>query len=182
MGFPGGASAKEPAYQCRRHKCNPLWYSCLENAHGQRNPAGCSPQGRKELDTTEAAEHAQNHTVCSWLNLQLQRHLWCRRLALQVILRFLTVKWVHAPNSLIVQGSTILVPISSFFLNILMWIFFPTCELWFGNNWPSEFWRCCCIVKTPSLWCWSDSGFWSPMVRNCDSCLVSWDREKSPPC
>ena len=46
-GFPGGASGKEPAYQCRRHKrcgfnpwvgnvpwrraCNPLLYSCLEN-------------------------------------------------------------------------------------------------------------------------------------------------------
>ena len=47
MGFPGSASGKEPACQCRRHKrCrfypwtgrfpvggngNPLWYSCLEN-------------------------------------------------------------------------------------------------------------------------------------------------------
>ena len=46
MGFPGGASGKEPACQCRRHKkCgfdpglirspggghgNPLQYSCLE--------------------------------------------------------------------------------------------------------------------------------------------------------
>ena len=47
MGFPGGASGKEPTWQCRRHKkCrfhpwvrrspggghgNPLQYSCLEN-------------------------------------------------------------------------------------------------------------------------------------------------------
>ena len=47
LGFPGGPSGKEPAYQCRRHKrlrfdpwvgktprrraCNPLQYSCLEN-------------------------------------------------------------------------------------------------------------------------------------------------------
>ena len=47
MGFPGGASGKEPAYQCRRHKrrgfnpwvrkdlwrraSNPLQYSFLEN-------------------------------------------------------------------------------------------------------------------------------------------------------
>ena len=33
---------------------NPLQYSCLENPHGQRSLAGYSPQGRKELDTTEA--------------------------------------------------------------------------------------------------------------------------------
>ena len=32
---------------------NPLQYSCLENPHGQRSLAGCSPWGRKELDTTE---------------------------------------------------------------------------------------------------------------------------------
>ena len=34
---------------------NPLQYSCLENPHGQRSLAGYSPQGRKELDTTEAS-------------------------------------------------------------------------------------------------------------------------------
>ena len=32
---------------------NPLQYSCLENPHGQRNLAGYSPWGSKELDTTE---------------------------------------------------------------------------------------------------------------------------------
>ena len=32
---------------------NPLHYSCLENPHGQRSLAGCSPQGCKELDMTE---------------------------------------------------------------------------------------------------------------------------------
>ena len=47
LGFPGGASGKEPTCQCRRHKglgsdpwvskvpsrraCNPLQYPCLEN-------------------------------------------------------------------------------------------------------------------------------------------------------
>ena len=29
---------------------NPLQYSCLENPHGQRSLAGCSPWGPKELD------------------------------------------------------------------------------------------------------------------------------------
>ena len=37
---------------------NPLQYSCLENPHGQRSLVGCSPQGHKELDTTEATEHS----------------------------------------------------------------------------------------------------------------------------
>ena len=32
---------------------NPFRCSCLENPHGQRSLAGYSPQGRKELDTTE---------------------------------------------------------------------------------------------------------------------------------
>ena len=32
---------------------NPFQYSCLENLHGQRSLAGCSPWGRKESDTTE---------------------------------------------------------------------------------------------------------------------------------
>ena len=33
---------------------NPLLYSCLKNSRGQRSLAGYSPQGYKELDTTEA--------------------------------------------------------------------------------------------------------------------------------
>ena len=37
---------------------NPLQYSCLENPHGQRSLVGYSPQGHKELDTTEATEHS----------------------------------------------------------------------------------------------------------------------------
>ena len=32
---------------------NLLQYSCLENSHGQRSLAGCSPWGHKELDMTE---------------------------------------------------------------------------------------------------------------------------------
>ena len=33
---------------------NPLQYSCLEKSRGQRSLAGYTPQGQKELDTTEA--------------------------------------------------------------------------------------------------------------------------------
>ena len=32
---------------------SPLQCSCLENPHGQRSLVGCSPGGRKELDTAE---------------------------------------------------------------------------------------------------------------------------------
>ena len=37
----------------REANSNPLQYSCLENPHGQRSLAGCSPWGPKELDMTE---------------------------------------------------------------------------------------------------------------------------------
>ena len=46
--FPGGGCS------------NPLQYSCLENPHGQQCLAGCSPWGRKELDTTERLSTAQH--------------------------------------------------------------------------------------------------------------------------
>ena len=61
-GFPGGASGKEPACQCRKQEIrkdspggghgNPLQYSCLENPC-DRSQAGYSPRGRKESDTTK---------------------------------------------------------------------------------------------------------------------------------
>ena len=61
-GFPG----KEPACQCRRPEFDPWvrkvpwrrkWQPTLVflpgESHGQRSQWGCSPWGRKELDTTE---------------------------------------------------------------------------------------------------------------------------------
>ena len=63
LGFPGGASGKEPACQCRRHKrhrFNPWvrkspWRRAWQSipvflpgeSHGQRSLAGYSPQGHK---------------------------------------------------------------------------------------------------------------------------------------
>ena len=68
MGFPGGASGKEPTHQCRshqRHGFDPWvgkipWRRAWQptpvffpgETHGQRNLAGL--QGCKEPDTTEA--------------------------------------------------------------------------------------------------------------------------------
>ena len=65
-GFPAGSSGKGSACNAGDlglipglgrspggGHSNPLQYSCLENSHGQRSPAGYSPQGHKESDTTE---------------------------------------------------------------------------------------------------------------------------------
>ena len=69
LGFPGGASGKEPTCQCRRHKrrgFNP-WVRKIpwrrawqptpiflpEESNGQRSLVGYSPWGRKESDMTE---------------------------------------------------------------------------------------------------------------------------------
>ena len=66
-GFPGGASGKESACQCRRHKrfCSIpgsggcpgvgngdlLQYYCQENSTRQRSLSGYNPRGCKESDT-----------------------------------------------------------------------------------------------------------------------------------
>ena len=68
MGFPGGASGKEPASQGRQHK-RPRFNPWVRNSsrrkwqpapvflpgesHGQRSLAGYSPWGHTELDMTE---------------------------------------------------------------------------------------------------------------------------------
>jgi len=70
--FPGGTSGKEPACLCRRckrHRFDP-WVRKIPwggpgnllrlnsgESCGQRRPAGPSPWGHKQLDTTEATEH-----------------------------------------------------------------------------------------------------------------------------
>ena len=66
---------------------NPLWYSCLENPHGQRSLAGYSPQGCKGLDMT--TDQAQLHLrasqpTCCFLMIRSHQltdvpQLWCLR-------------------------------------------------------------------------------------------------------
>ena len=66
LGFPGGSVSKESVCDAEDPGSilgsgrspggghgNRLQYSCLEKPHGQRSLVGYSPQGRKELDTTE---------------------------------------------------------------------------------------------------------------------------------
>ena len=80
-GFPGGASGKEPASQCRRHKScrfNPWvekipWRRAWQptpgvlpgESHGQRSLVGYSPWGHRESDMTEETEHTYMHLVWS---------------------------------------------------------------------------------------------------------------------
>ena len=66
MGFSGGSDSKESTCNVgdlglipglgrspEEGNGNPLQYSCLENPHGQRNLAGYSSWGHKELDIAE---------------------------------------------------------------------------------------------------------------------------------
>ena len=86
-GFPGGASGKEPACQCRRLKrCgfHPwvgkiLWRRAgqptpvflPEESHGQRSLVGYSPWGHKELDRTEQLSMHACKALFTYLSLQL---------------------------------------------------------------------------------------------------------------
>ena len=79
MGFPCGASAKEPICQCRRtkrHGFHPRvrkipWRRAWQltpvflprKSHRQRSLVGYSPQDHKELDTTEATQHAHQKAI-----------------------------------------------------------------------------------------------------------------------
>ena len=75
LGFPGGARGKEPTCQCRRQtqvrslgqkdpleESNPLQYSHLKNPMGRGAWQATVHGVQKELDTTEATQHAHMHT------------------------------------------------------------------------------------------------------------------------
>ena len=80
MGFPGGVVVKNPPANARdagdvgsisgsgktpwRRKWEPIPVFLPEESHGQKSLAGCSPQDRKESDTTEqlSVPHTHTHT------------------------------------------------------------------------------------------------------------------------
>ena len=79
-----GTSGKEPAgrsRRCKRYRFSPWagnirwkrpWQptpvSLPDGSHGQRSLVGYSPQGHKELDMTEATEHARSIRLTATLN------------------------------------------------------------------------------------------------------------------
>ena len=83
---------------------NPLQYSCLENPYGQRSLVGYSLWGGKELDMTEATEHACSmHTILQSYLLTLLLFLFfmipilvgmIRYLIVFVCLMFIWLLWV----------------------------------------------------------------------------------------
>ena len=79
---------------------NPLQYSCLENPHGQRSLAGCSPWGHKESNTTERPSTAQTCVRPSMLYSSLSR--WKQKLWIHWHFLFapwyLTIVWNEPKN------------------------------------------------------------------------------------
>ena len=111
-GFPGDASGKEPACQCRRRKRFGIapqvgkipwkrkWQSTpvfLPGAsHGQRSLVGCSPWGYEELDTTKVRQTCSRHSViynffCSTLWDSFIFYMSRETLLLSVVYR---LRWV----------------------------------------------------------------------------------------
>ena len=86
MGFPGGASGKEPPAKAGDQRDagwipglgrspggghgNPLQYFCLENPRGQRSLVGYSPWGHKQSDMAEQL------TLRSLKSLQINPTIW----------------------------------------------------------------------------------------------------------
>ena len=81
MGFPGSSDGKESACSLGDlglipgfgrspgdGNANPLQYSCLENPMENGSLVGYSPQGRKELDTTERLHFHFHSIVASFYN------------------------------------------------------------------------------------------------------------------
>ena len=89
LGFPGGASDKELACQCRRHgfnswvrkipwrrKWQPTPVFLPGDSHGQKSLAGYSTRGLKELDTTEQLHFTSRHHQACSQNKGLSRASW----------------------------------------------------------------------------------------------------------
>ena len=92
MGFPGGSNGKEYASSVidlglipglgrspGGGHGNPLWYSCLENLHGQKSLMGYSPWGHTESDTTEQLNADSSvHGILQARILEWEAIFFCR--------------------------------------------------------------------------------------------------------
>ena len=112
-GFPGGTSGKEPTCQCRKHRrCSfDPWIKKIPwgrawqptpvflpgESHGQRNLAGYSPQGHKELDRSDlACTFRKDNHPASWIFLRAAEMIYKTSL----LIRF---KGQQHPESMFLQ-------------------------------------------------------------------------------
>ena len=96
MGFPGGLDSKESAFNVRRLRLDP-WVGKIpwrrdwqptpvflpRESHGQRSLVGYSPQGHKELDTTEQLHfhlHSIVYKYLIFIHSSVDGHLGCFRI------------------------------------------------------------------------------------------------------
>ena len=96
LGFPGGSDSTESTWNAGDLGAipgmgrspggghgNPLQYSCLENPHGQRSLAGCSPCAHKESNMTELLKTQHTHSnpdgprdyPAKWIKLGRERQI-----------------------------------------------------------------------------------------------------------
>ena len=86
LGFPGGSDGKESACNVGglgsipglgrspgRGQGDALQYSCLEDLHGQRSLAGCSPWGLTDSDTTEQLSASTSAVTASSFRISVFR-------------------------------------------------------------------------------------------------------------
>ena len=85
---------------------NLLWYSCLENPHGQRSLAGYSPQGAKSWTRLKrlnfaACIPAQKYLLYCKHQINKKEHFFSTQLESGICL---WVSWVEERSGIIVTG------------------------------------------------------------------------------
>ena len=126
---------------------NPLQYSCLENSHGQRSLAGCTPCGRTESDTTDRLSFFKHSLTV----VQLLSHLWLfvtpwsaahqaplSSTISRGLLKFMSIESVMLSNHLILCCPLLLLP-----------SIFPSIRV-FSEELPLR-------IKWPKYWSFSNS-------------------------
>ena len=121
QGFPGGSDWTEPT--CNEGDLgsipglgtsgggpgNPLQYSCLENPHGQRRLAGCSPWGLKESHMTEQLSIAHGWSSHNLTHLAASFFFFSVKLATILLpMIFLKYKSNHVITVFIKKGLSII--------------------------------------------------------------------------
>ena len=164
-GFPGGASGKEPTCQCRRHNRQEFdpWVGKISwrrawkpipvflpgESHGQRSLEGYSPWGRKELDTTEATEHARLLCDSKEAKIELGRMILKVKAGPSLV-----VRWLRLPLPL--QGAQVRSLVRETRSHMLQWK---------SKNWSSQINKINYVFKkkVKSIILMTDGNVWTSM-------------------